>query len=162
MSLIELISPQARKDIDNVLKKFPSDRRRSAILQGLHILQDQNGGYLTDELQTALAEYLQVSKVDVYEVSTFYGMYELEPVGRHKLNLCTNVSCMLNGAYDILSHIEKKLGIKPGQTTKDGRITLKEVECQGACCGSPMLEVDKIFHENLTVEKVDQIIDSLE
>ncbi|QWU99183.1 NADH-quinone oxidoreductase subunit NuoE [Francisella salimarina] len=162
MSLVDLISPQAKEDIDRVLSKFPADQRRSAILEGLHILQDQNGGYLTDDLQTALAEYLQVSKVDVYEVATFYCMYELKPVGRHKLNLCTNVSCMLNGAYDILAHIEKKLGIKPGETTKDGRITLKEVECQGACCGSPMLEVDKVFYENLTIEKVNQIIDSLE
>ncbi|MGQ4001832.1 NAD(P)H-dependent oxidoreductase subunit E [Francisellaceae bacterium CB300] len=162
MSLIELISLEAREDIDRVLTKFPEDQKKSAILEGLHILQDQNGGFLTDDLQTALAEYLDVSKVDVYEVATFYCMYDLAPVGKHKLNVCTNVSCMLNGAYELLSHIEKKLDIKPGQTTKDGRITLKEVECQGACCGSPMLEVDKIFYENLTVEKVNQIIDSLE
>ena len=162
MSLIELISLEAREDIDRVLTKFPEDQKKSAILEGLHILQDQNGGFLTDDLQTALAEYLDVSKVDVYEVATFYCMYDIAPVGKHKLNVCTNVSCMLNGAYELLSHIEKKLDIKPGQTTKDGRITLKEVECQGACCGSPMLEVDKIFYENLTVEKVNQIIDSLE
>ena len=162
MSLIELISLEAREDIDRVLTKFPEDQKKSAILEGLHILQDQNGGFLTDDLQTALAEYLDVSKVDVYEVATFYCMYDLAPVGKHKLNVCTNVSCMLNGAYELLSHIEKKLDIKPGQTTKDGRITLKEVECQGACCGSPMLEVDKIFYDNLTVEKVNQIIDSLE
>ena len=162
MSLIELISLEAREDIDRVLTKFPEDQKKSAILEGLHILQDKNGGFLTDDLQTALAEYLDVSKVDVYEVATFYCMYDLAPVGKHKLNVCTNVSCMLNGAYELLSHIEKKLDIKPGQTTKDGRITLKEVECQGACCGSPMLEVDKIFYENLTVEKVNQIIDSLE
>ena len=162
MSLIELISLEAREDIDRVLTKFHEDQKKSAILEGLHILQDQNGGFLTDDLQTALAEYLDVSKVDVYEVATFYCMYDLAPVGKHKLNVCTNVSCMLNGAYELLSHIEKKLDIKPGQTTKDGRITLKEVECQGACCGSPMLEVDKIFYENLTVEKVNQIIDSLE
>ena len=162
MSLIELISLEAREDIDRVLTKFTEDQKKSAILEGLHILQDQNGGFLTDDLQTALAEYLDVSKVDVYEVATFYCMYDLAPVGKHKLNVCTNVSCMLNGAYELLSHIEKKLDIKPGQTTKDGRITLKEVECQGACCGSPMLEVDKIFYENLTVEKVNQIIDSLE
>ena len=162
MSLVELISLEAREDIDRVLTKFPEDQKKSAILEGLHILQDQNGGFLTNDLQAALAEYLGVSKVDVYEVATFYCMYDLKPVGKHKLNVCTNVSCMLNGAYELLSHIEKKLGIKLGQTTKDGRITLKEVECQGACCGSPMLEVDKIFYENLTVEKVNQIIDSLE
>ena len=162
MSLIELISPKAREDIDRVISKFPDDQKRSAILEGLHILQDQNGGFLTDDLQTALAEYLQVTKVNVYEVATFYSMYELNPIGRHKLNVCTNISCMLNGAYEIMAHIEKKLGIKPGQTTKDGRITLKEVECQGACCGSPMLEVDRVFYENLTIEKVNHLIDSLE
>ncbi|QLE79239.1 NAD(P)H-dependent oxidoreductase subunit E [Francisella sp. Scap27] len=162
MSLVKLISPEAKKNIDRVLAKFPEDQKRSAILEGLHILQDENGGFLTDDLQTALAEYLGVSKVDVYEVSTFYCMYDLKPVGRHKLNVCTNVSCMLNGAYELLNHVEKRLGVKPGETTKDGRITLKEVECQGACCGSPMLEVDKVFYENLTIEKVNQIIDSLE
>jgi NADH-quinone oxidoreductase subunit E len=162
MSLIEPISPQAKRDIDRVLTKFPADKKKSAILEGLHILQDQNGGFLTNDLQIALAQYLDVSKVDVYEVATFYCMYNLAPVGKHKLNVCTNISCMLNGAYELLSHIETKLKIKPGQTTKDRRITLKEVECQGACCGSPMLEVNKVFYENLTVEKVDQIIDSLE
>ena len=162
MSLVELISLEAREDIDRVLTKFPTDRKKSAILEGLHILQDQNNGFLTDDLQAALAEYLDISKVDVYEVATFYCMYELAPVGKHKLNVCTNVSCMLNGAYELLSYIETKLDVKPGQTTKDGRITLKEVECQGACCGSPMLEVDKIFYENLTIEKINQIIDSLE
>jgi NADH-quinone oxidoreductase subunit E len=162
MSLIEPISLEARESIDRVLTKFPADKKKSAVLEGLHILQDQNGGFLTSDLQTALAEYLGVSKVEVYEVATFYCMYDLAPVGKHKLNVCTNISCMLNGAYELLSHIEKKLNIKPGQTTSDGKITLKEVECQGACCGSPMLEVDKVFYENLTVEKVDQIIDSLE
>lgn len=161
MSLVEMFSSSVVDDIERVISKFPSDQRRSAILEGLHILQDANAGYLTEEIQVALAEYLGVSKMDVFEVSTFYSMYSHEPVGRHKLNLCTNVSCMLNGAYDILSHIENKLGIKPGQTTEDGRITLKEVECQGACCGSPMLEVDKVFYENLTIEKVDKLIDEL-
>ena len=162
MSLVNMVSAEILGEIDRVISKFPVDQKRSAILEGLHILQDNNGGFLTDDLQNALADYLGVSKVDVYEVSTFYIMYERSPVGRHKLNLCTNASCMLNGAYDILKHIENKLGIKKGETTKDGRITLKEVECQGACCGSPMLEVDKVFHENLTIAKVDKIIDSLE
>lgn len=162
MSLLQIVSAAVIEDIDRVVSKFPADQKRSAIIESLHILQDANGGYLTDELQTALADYLGVSKVDVYEVSTFYSMYCLEPVGKHKLNVCTNVSCMLNGAYEIVEHIGNKLGIKPGQTTKDGRITLKEVECLGACCGSPMLEVDKVFHENLTIEKVDKIIDGLE
>jgi len=162
MSLVSMVATQIISKIDRVISKFPADQKRSAILEGLHILQDNNGGFLTDDLQNSLADYLGVSRVDVYEVSTFYTMYERDQVGRHKLNVCTNISCMLNGAYDILEHIEHKLGIKKGGTTKDGRITLKEVECQGACCGSPMLEVDKIFHENLTFDKVDKIIDGLE
>ena len=157
-----MVSAEIIGKIERVISKFPIDQKRSAILEGLHILQDNNGGFLTDELQVALADYLGVSKVDVYEVSTFYIMYERSCVGRHKLNVCTNVSCMLNGAYDILNHIENKLGVKKGETTRDGRITLKEVECQGACCGSPMLEVDKVFYENLTIDKVDEIIDGLE
>ena len=162
MSLINMVSAEVIAKLEKVIAKFPADKKRSAILEGLHILQDNNGGYLTDELQVALADYLGVSKVDVFEVATFYIMYERSPVGRHKLHLCTNVSCMLNGAYDLLKHIENRLGIKVGETTKDGRITLKEVECQGACAGSPMLEVDKVFHENLTIATVDKIIDGLE
>ncbi len=162
MSLINMVSAEVIAKLEKVVAKFPADKKRSAILEGLHILQDNNGGYLTDELQIALADYLGVSKVDVFEVATFYIMYERSPVGRHKLHLCTNVSCMLNGAYDLLKHIENRLGIKVGETTKDGRITLKEVECQGACAGSPMLEVDKVFHENLTIATVDKIIDGLE
>ena len=109
-----------------------------------------------------LAQYLEVPQASVYEVATFYSMYDLQEVGRHKLNVCTNLSCMLNGAKKIMTHIENRLGIKAGETTADGRITLRSVECQGACCGAPMLEVDKVFYENLSIAKVDQIIDSLE
>ena len=142
--------------------KYPSNRKASIILPGLHIIQDENRGFLTTELMNKLACYLDVPKSSVYEVATFYSMYDLSPVGRHKLNVCTNVSCMLSGAKKVVSYIENKLGIKMGSTTKDGRITFRSVECQGACCGAPMLEVGKVFYENLTDDKIDKIIESLD
>ncbi|WP_119343650.1 NADH-quinone oxidoreductase subunit NuoE family protein [Facilibium subflavum] len=154
------------QEIINALKawevRYPQNQKKSVILPGLHVLQDHNGGYLTVQLMDNLARYLGVDNASVYEVATFYSMYDLEPVGRHKLNVCTNVSCMLNGAKEIVRYIENKLGIKAGQTTADGRVTLRTVECQGACCGAPMLEVDKVFYENLDFEKVDQLLDNLE
>lgn len=142
--------------------RYPKEQKQSVILPGLHVLQDSNGGFLTTELMEKLAAYLNVPEASVFEVATFYSMYDLAPVGRHKLNVCTNVSCMLNGAKKMMAYIEQKLGIKAGETTEDGRITLRAVECQGACCGAPMLEVDKVFHENLSFEKIDRIIGSLE
>ena len=144
------------------INKYPKDQRNSAIIPGLHVIQEANNGYLTKELMKDLAQYLRVEQSSVYEVATFYGMYNHSPVGRHIVNVCDNISCMLKGANEIVRHIEKRLEIKRGQTTTDGRITLKTVECQGACCGAPMLEVDKVFYENLTIEKVDQLIDGLE
>lgn len=143
-------------------KRYPKEQKRSVIIPGLHVLQEYNSGYLTTKLMEDLAQYLEVPVASVFEVATFYSMYDLERVGCHKLNVCTNVSCMLNGANELLSHIEKRLNIRAGETTADGCITLREVECQGACCDAPMLEVDKVFYERLTIEKVDQIIDSLE
>ena len=158
----KIFSPAINAKLEEWEKRYPKDQKRSVIIPGLHVLQDHSGGYLTTELMEALAQYLEVPEASVFEVATFYGMYDLDKVGRHKLNVCTNVSCMLNGAKQLMTHIEKRLDIKAGQTTADGRITLRAVECQGACCGAPMLEVDKVFHENLTIDKVDQIIDSLE
>lgn len=153
---------EIEKKLHQWVKKYPENQRQSAVIPGLHILQDYNGGYLTVDLMDRLASYLDMAKIEVYEVATFYSMYDLEKVGRHKLNVCTNISCMLNGAGEIVDYIEKRLGIKLGQTTSDGRITFRQVECQGACCGAPMLEVDKQFYENLTPAKVDQILDALE
>lgn len=162
MSNTELFSKAVQEKLEWWLAKYPAEQRRSAIIPGLHVVQESNGGYLTTEIMNDLADYLRVERADVYEVATFYGMYDLKPVGRHKLNVCDNISCMLNGAGELIKHIEKRLNIKKGQTTADGRITLSTVECQGACCGAPMLEVDKVFYENLTIEKVDAIIDGLE
>ncbi len=162
-SVNEIFSDQNVLDqLEKWVAKYPKEQRQSAVIPGLHVIQKANGGHLTVELMQKLAAYLDMPEASVYEVATFYGMYDLTPVGRHKLNVCDNISCMLNGAETIIQHIENRLGVKVGQTTQDGRVTLRTVECQGACCGAPMLEVDEVFYENLTPEKVDQIIDSLE
>nr|MDQ2972550.1 NADH-quinone oxidoreductase subunit NuoE [Pseudomonadota bacterium] len=133
------------------------------VIRGLMAAQEQNGGWLTDELIAAVAKYLEIPAVWAYEVATFYSMYALEPVGRHEVAICTNISCWLNGAEDIVRHCEKKLGVKLGESTGDGRVYLKmEEECLAACTGAPMMMVDGHYHENLTAEKVDRILESLE
>jgi NADH-quinone oxidoreductase subunit E len=126
-------------------------------------VQHENGGYLTAELMNAVADYLKLPTIHVYEVATFYSMFQTKPVGRHNVAICTNISCMLRGADDIVEHIEAKLGVKLGESTADGRIYLKhEEECLAACCGAPMMMVDHKYHEDLTKEKVDKILDTLE
>lgn len=157
------LSDQTRAQIDHWTAKFPADRKRSAVIQSLFAAQTQNGGYLTDALIMAVAKYLDLPPVWAYEVATFYSMFELEPVGRHNVAVCTNISCWLNGGDDIVRHCEEKYGIKLGESTPDGRVYLKkEEECLAACCGAPMMVVDGHYHENLTMEKVDKILDALE
>jgi NADH-quinone oxidoreductase subunit E len=158
-----LISAEARAQIDAWLEKYPADRRESAVLQALHVMQVQNGGWVSRELMDAVADYLGMPRISVYEVGTFYSMVELEPVGRHMVALCTNISCMLCGAESLVEHVEKKLGIRLGETTPDGRITLKkEEECLAACAAGPMMTVDGHYHEKLTPDRVDAILDALE
>lgn len=161
-SVADLISPQSRAEIDMWIAKYPADQRQSAVMAALRIVQDQNGGWLTTELMDAIAAYLEMEPIAVYEVATFYSMYELERVGRHKINICTNISCMLRGSDEIVAHLEKRLGIKLGETTADGRFTLKEVECLGACVNAPVLDLARVYHENLTPEKIDRLLDSLD
>jgi len=157
------LSEHARAEIDKWLAKYPPDRKRSAVLAALREVQHENGGYLTNELLDAVAEYLQLPAIAVYEVATFYSMFELKPVGRHSISVCNNISCMLRGGDEILAHIEKKLDIKVGESTPDGRFYLKrEEECLAACAAAPMLQIDHVYYENLTPEKVDRILDSLE
>ena len=111
----------------------------------------------------AVAEYLDLPPIQVYEVATFYSMFETNPVGRHCVSVCTNISCMLRGSDEIVSHLEEKLGVKLGESTKDGRFYLKrEEECLAACCGAPMMMVDHVYHENLTPIKVDEILEQLD
>ena len=157
------LSDKTRAHIDHWLTKFPPDRKRSALIQGLMAAQEQNGGWLSDELIAAVAKYLGLPPVWAYEVATFYSMFDLEPVGRHKVSICTNISCWLNGAEDLVAHVERKLGCSLGHSTADGRVKLvREEECLAACAGAPMMVLDGHYHENLTVEKVDKLLDELE
>lgn len=159
----DILSQHLRKEIDGWLKKFPATQKQSAVLGALRDTQHENHGYLTVELMDAVADYLDMSPIAVYEVASFYSMLETAPVGRHSVSVCTNISCMLNGANVLVEHIEKKLGIKKGESTEDGRIYLKhEEECLAACCGAPMMMVDHVYHEHLTPEKVDEILDKLD
>ncbi|HEU4663041.1 MAG TPA: NADH-quinone oxidoreductase subunit NuoE [Dokdonella sp.] len=156
------LNAHTREHIDHWVAKFPPDRKRSALIQGLWAAQEQNGGHLTDELITAVTKYLGLPPVWGYEVATFYSMFETNPVGRHNVAICTNISCWLNGAEDIVRHCEARYGIKLGESSADGRIYLKkEEECLAACCGAPMMVVNGHYHENLTIEKVDRILDEL-
>ncbi|NNJ97431.1 MAG: NAD(P)H-dependent oxidoreductase subunit E [Gammaproteobacteria bacterium] len=157
------LSAHAREEIDELLQRYPAEQKKSALLGALNIVQHENQGYLTKELMQAVADYLDLSEIEVYEVASFYSMYELKPVARHNVAVCTNISCMLTGSQSIVDHIENKLGIKLGESTADGRIYLKEEEeCLAACAGGPMMQVDHVYHENLTPEKIDAILDALE
>jgi NADH-quinone oxidoreductase subunit E len=159
---IALLSEATRREIDHWVAKFPPGRQRSAVLSALRFAQEQNHGYLTPALMDAVAEYLDLPPVQVYEVASFYSMYELHPCGRHHVSICTNISCMLRGAEELVAHAEKKLGIKLGESTPDMRIFLKrEEECLAACTGAPMMMVDHEFHENLTPQDLDRIFDEL-
>jgi len=163
MSDASILSHHAREEIDRWKARFPEDRQRSAVIGALHVVQHENEGYLTAELMNGVADYLDLPTIQVYEVATFYSMFVTKPVGRHNVAICTNVACMLRGAEDLVEHVEKKLGAKLGESTEDGRIYLKrEEECLAACCGAPMMMVDHKYHENLTPEKVDEILDGLE
>jgi NADH-quinone oxidoreductase subunit E len=157
------LSDHVRAEIDRWRARFPEGRQRSAVIGALHAVQHENGGFVTEELMDRVAEYLDLPKVNVYEVAAFYSMFQTNAVGRHNVAICTNVSCMLRGAEDIVAHVEEKLGIDLGQSTADGRIYLKkEEECLAACCGAPMMMVDHKYHEDLTLEKVDEILDALD
>lgn len=157
------LSEHAREEIDHWISKYPEGRQQSAVLAALRIVQHENQGYLTTELMDSVAEYLAMSKIAVYEVATFYSLFETKPVGRHNISVCTNISCMLCGGYDILAYIEQKLGIKVGESTPDGKFFLKqEEECLAACSFAPMMQVDHVYYEHLTPKKVDQILDKME
>lgn len=157
-----LFSAEIRAEFDQEIAKYPEEWRQSACMAALRIAQDDNGGHLTTELMDKVADYLDMPPIAVYEVATFYSMYEHKAQGRHKICLCTNVSCMINGSDNILSHLKDRLGIDFGGVTEDGKFSLKEVECLGACGGAPMMQIGHTYYENLTNELVDQILDGLE
>jgi NADH-quinone oxidoreductase subunit E len=158
-----MLSDATRATIDHWVAKFPPDKKRSALIQALLAAQEQNGGWITPELSEAVAAYLDLPPVWAHEVVSFYSMFFTGPVGRHKVNLCTNISCWLNGAEALVAHAEARLGVKLGGTTADGRITLvREEECLAGCCGAPMMVVDGHYREHLDVAKLDAILDGLE
>jgi len=157
------LSTHVIDEIENWKRRFPEDRQRSAVIGALHAVQHENHGFVTAEQMNAVAEYLDLPTIQVYEVATFYSMFQTKEVGHNEVAICTNVACMLRGADDIVDHVESKLGIKLGESTPDGKIFLKqEEECIAACCGAPALMVNHKYHENLTKEMVDEILDGLD
>ena len=159
----EELSENIKEKIDTWTAKFPIGKQRSAIIGSLHAVQEHNQGYLTPELMDAVADYLNLPRIYVYEVATFYSMFQTEPVGRNEIAICTNISCMLSGSDMIVQHIEDRLNIKLGESTKDGNIFLKrEEECLAACTGAPMMMVNHQYIENLDIEKVNEILEKLE
>ena len=157
------LSAHVRDEIDHWRTRFPADRQRSAVISALHAVQHENKGFITAEHMNAVAEYLDLPTIQVYEVGTFYSMFQTREVGRNEVAICTNISCMLRGAEDIVEHVEARLGVKLGESTDDGRIFLKmEEECIAACCGAPAMMVNHKYHENLSTQQVDEILDGLE
>lgn len=157
----DLLTKEIRHEIDGWLKKFPTNQRRSAVIPALKLAQDHNQGWLSEDLMNAVADYLQIPRIAVYEVASFYTLFHLKPVGKHKLYLCTNISCQLRNSEEIADQIKDKLKIGFGETTPDGQFSLFEVECLGACGGAPAMQVGTTYHENLTPEKIDALLAKL-
>ena len=155
------LSPESLALIDAEIAKYPADQKQSAVMGALRIAQMEKG-WLKPELIEYVADYLEMPAIAAYEVATFYNMYDTRPVGRHKVTLCTNLPCALRGANEIAEHLKQKLGIGFGETTEDGRYTLKEGECMGACGDAPMcLHNNHTMHTHLTPEMVDELLDKL-
>ncbi|MCW5589570.1 MAG: NADH-quinone oxidoreductase subunit NuoE [Legionellales bacterium] len=158
--LTQLISAERIAEIDHWIAKFPPDQKQSASLQALRIVQDEKQ-WLSEELICAVADYLDMPKIAAFEVATFYSMYDLKPVGKYKINICNSISCQLNGSEKLIEHVEQTLNIKVGETTQDGKFTLKKVECLGACVNAPACYIGRDYYEHLSNEKLDQILKEL-
>lgn len=156
-----MLSQQGVDEINREINKYPPDQKQAALMATLTIAQREIG-YLSTEVMDWVAAFLNVPPIRVREIATFYSMYDLEPVGKHKICVCSNISCMLRGSDEVIQHIEKRLGIKVGETTPEGDFTLKEVECLGACRDAPMMQIGDDYHENLTPERIDAILEQLE
>ncbi len=156
-----MLSKASLAQIEKEVAKYPAEHKQSAVMAALRIAQEEHG-WLSEPLMDYVAQVLEMRPIQVYEVATFYSMYDLKPIGKHKISVCTNISCMLRGSDGVVKHLEKKLGIKMGETTADGKFTLKEVECLAACGGAPMFQIGKTYYENLTPQKIDEILASLE
>src|SRR3982750_290131 len=151
-------SEEKLKKVDEIKARYPQGRQKSALIPLLHMAQEENNGWLSVEAMDYVAELLQIKPIEVYEVATFYSMYNLKPVGKYMFEVCHTGPCMLNGSDEIIDYIKQKLNIKVGETSADGMFTLKTVECLGACGYAPMMQLGKFYREHLTKEKVDQII----
>lgn len=154
-------SDETLVEVNKIIAKFPEGKQKSALLHLLHLAQAEFGGWLSPEVMDYVASLLKIQPIEAYEVASFYSMYNLKPVGKCLIEVCRTSSCWLLGAEDIVRHIEKKLNIKEGETTPDGMFTIKTVECLGSCGTAPMMMCGAQFHENLTFEKVDQILDTI-
>ena len=159
MKLMIKFSEQKIKEVQQIIQRYPEGKQKSALIPVLHLAQEEFGGWLSSETMDYVASVLNLQPIEVYEVATFYSMYNLKPVGRYLFEVCQTGPCMLNGSDNIIKYIFEKLGIKPGETTSDGMFTLKTVECLGACGYAPMMQLGKNYREHLTKEKVDAIID---
>jgi NADH-quinone oxidoreductase subunit E len=154
-----VFSENRLQEVQQIIARYPEGKQKSALIPVLHIAQEENGGWLSAEAMDYVASLLQIEPIEVYEVATFYSMYNLKPVGRYLFEVCQTGPCMLRGSDDIIAYIGEKLNIKPGQTTADGMFTLKTVECLGACGYAPMMQMGKHYREHLTREKVDAIVE---
>ena len=152
-------SEEKIKEVQQIIQRYPEGKQKSALIPVLHLAQEEFGGWLSSETMDYVASVLNLEPIEVYEVATFYSMYNLKPVGRYLFEVCQTGPCMLNGSDNIIKYIFEKLGIKPGETTTDGMFTLKTVECLGACGYAPMMQLGKNYREHLTKEKVDAIIE---
>lgn len=156
-----MLSPEAIKNIDYELTKYPADQRQAAVMSALRIVQTERG-WLSKESITEVAQYLGIPEIAAMEVATFYNMYDLSPVGKYKITICTNISCMLRGSDEIVNHLQHKLGVGFNEITADGKFCLKEGECMGCCGGAPLMHVNNTqMHEFLTTEKVDAVLEEL-
>jgi NADH-quinone oxidoreductase subunit E len=152
-------SEEKIKEVNELISHYPEGKQKSALLPLLHIAQEEFGNWLDVPVMDYVAELLSIEPIEVYEVATFYSMYNLKPVGKYMFEVCQTGPCMLRGSDDIIAYIEEKLGIKPGETTPDGMFTLKTVECLGACGYAPMMQLGKHYREHLTKEKIDRLIE---
>lgn len=155
------VSNQTAAEISRIMDQYPADKKKSALLPVLHLVQHETDGWLTIETMDKVAALLEITPIEVYEVATFYSMFRIEPVGKYVIEVCQTGPCMICGSEKIVSYIENKLGIKVGQTTPDKLFTLKVVECLGACGYAPMFQIGETYYEHLTEQKVDEILDSL-
>ena len=154
-------SEEKLNKVKEIVARYPEGKQKSALIPVLHLAQDEFGGWLDAPVMDYVAELLQLLPIEVYEVATFYSMFNTKQVGKYLLEVCRTGPCMLNGSDQIIEHIKNKLGIKEGETTADGLFTLKPAECLGACGYAPMMQLGKFYKEHLTKEKVDQLIDEL-